>query len=300
MLKKNIRGIILAGGYGSRLYPMTLGISKQLIPVYDKPMIYYPMSILMISGIKDILIISTPKDLYSYEKLFHDGSHLGLNIRYEEQNEPRGIAEAFILAKKFIGNDNVCLILGDNIFYGDKIKNSINEAIDNLNKGFSTIFGVSVENPNQFGVIETDSKGQLISIREKPQNSISKTAVSGLYFYTNDSTKYVHELEYSDRNELEITDLNNIYIRENKLKLIKLNGDIKWLDTGTYDSLISASLFFMNIEKNKGKKIACVEEIAFRMNFISLDQLIQISESMSQSSYGNYLKNIIINESKKN
>ena len=300
MLKKNIRGIILAGGYGSRLYPMTLGISKQLIPVYDKPMIYYPMSILMISGIKDILIISTPKDLYNYKKLFHDGSHLGLNIKYEEQNEPRGIAEAFILAKKFIGNDNVCLILGDNIFYGDKIKKSINEAIDNLNKGFSTIFGVSVENPNQFGVIETDSKGRLISIREKPQNSISKTAVSGLYFYTNDSTKYVHELEYSDRNELEITDLNNIYIRENKLKLIKLKGDIKWLDTGTYDSLISASLFFMNIEKNKGKKIACVEEIAFRMNFISLDQLIQISESMSQSSYGNYLKNIIINESKKN
>ena len=291
---KSIKGIILAGGNGSRLFPLTLGTSKQLLPVYDKPMIYYPLSVLMKAEIKDILIISSKQDLPKFKKLLGDGSILGLNISYKIQLEPNGIAESFIIGQDFIGYDNVCLILGDNIFHGEGFISNINKAKNNLYKGYSSIFGVSVQNPESFGVIEFDNKNNLVNISEKPENAKSNIIVSGLYFYTNDVVKYAKELKPSIRGEKEITDINNFYLSSKKLKLIRLNSNISWIDTGTYSSLIKASKYFEDFEKKTGKKASCVEEIAYEMGYIDIIKLGKIASLMQNSEYGNYLLNLTL------
>ena len=290
---RKIKGIILAGGYGSRLYPLTLSTSKQLLPVYDKPMIYYPLSILMNIGIRDILIIAMPEDISKFKRLLENGKKLGLNILYETQNVPRGIAEAFLIAENFIGDDNVSLILGDNIFYGGNLKESINEGINNLKNNFSTIFGLDHNNPDQFGVIEFDVLNNINKIIEKPKNTKSNTIVTGLYFYTSDVVSYAKLLKPSNRKELEISELNNNLLNENKLKMVKLDDNVSWIDTGTYDSLINASMFFLQIEKNQGFKVACVEEIAFNLNYINKLQFKKLADSMSSSEYGKYLLKMV-------
>ena len=285
----NIKGIILAGGHGSRLFPLTIGTSKQLLAVYDKPMIYYPMYTLMLAGIKEILIISTPKDLPRYNKLFGNGNMLGLKISYEKQIKPNGIAESFIIGKKFIGNSHVCLVLGDNIFYGDKLVDYLKKGLNNLKKNSSTIYGLDVINPKEFGVVKFDSKNNLEKIVEKPKLFISNTIVSGLYMYTNDVIEIVKNLKPSSRNELEITDINNIYINKNKLRLIKLEKDISWIDTGTYDSMLKASNFFQELEKKTAEKYACIEHMAFQLSYIDEKQFLKLARLMSNSSYGKYL-----------
>ena len=290
---KSIKGIILAGGNGSRLYPLTLGTSKQLLPVYDKPMIYYPLSILMKAKIKDILIISTEQDLPKFKNLLGNGSDLGINISYKVQFEPNGIAESFIIAKSFIGKDNVCLILGDNIFHGDGFISNIIKAKEHLNKGFSTIFGVSVDNPESFGVIEFDKKNKIIGIVEKPEIAKSNFIVSGLYFYTNDVVNYAKKLSPSTRGEKEITDINNAYLNNNKLKLNLLDKRTSWIDTGTYGSLIKASKYFEDYELKSSKKAACIEEIALKMKYINKGQLSKIANNMKNSDYGKYLLKIL-------
>ena len=287
---KRIKGIILAGGNGSRLFPLTFGTSKQLLPVYDKPMIYYPLSTLLYAGIKDILIISTPKDLPRYKDLLRDGKHLGLSISFKEQKIPLGIAEAFLIGKDFIGNNDVCLILGDNIFHGKDFVKLLIKARDNLFKNYSTIFGVKVNNPNDFGVIELDSSSNPLKIIEKPKFPKSKLIVSGLYFYTNDVVEKAKKLKPSKRNELEISDLNNLFINNKMLKLIQLDSNFSWLDTGTYDSLIKASKYFQNLENQTGKKYACIEEIVYDLGYISKLQFQKNHEMISNSSYGDYLK----------
>ena len=292
---KSVKGIILAGGNGSRLYPLTLGSSKQLLPVYDKPMIYYPLSIFMLAGIKDVLIISTNEDLPKFKKLLGDGTKLGINISYEVQIKPNGIAESFIIAENFIADDNVCLVLGDNIFHGKDFISNVVSAKQNLNKGFSSIFGVSVQNPESFGVIEFDEKENMINISEKPKYAKSNTIVSGLYFYTNDVIKYAKTLKLSNRGEKEITDINNYYLKIKKLRLFHLGPEISWIDTGTYSSLIQASKYFENYEKITGKKAACIEEIALFMGYIDNHQLLKIGYSMSNSEYGKYLLKIAKN-----
>ena len=289
---KSIKGIILAGGTGSRLYPLTLGTSKQLLPVYDKPMIYYPLSVFMQAEINDILIISSEYDLPKFKKLLGDGSNLGINISYKEQSKPNGIAESFIIGEDFIGEDNVCLILGDNIFHGDGFISNINYAKKVLSDGFSSIFGVSVQYPENFGVIEFDENKNVINIFEKPENPKSNFIVSGLYFYTNDVIKYAKKLKPSKRGEKEITDINNFYLSSKKLKLILLDDNISWIDTGTYSSLIKASKYFEDYEKKTGKKAACVEEIAYEMGYINLSQLRRLADFMRNSDYGNYLQNL--------
>ena len=289
---KSIKGIILAGGNGSRLFPLTLGTSKQLLPVYDKPMIYYPLSIFMLAGIKDILIISTKEDLPKFKNLLSDGKRLGINISYEIQLKPNGIAESFIIGENFIGKDDVCLILGDNIFHGKDFISNVIKAKENIKDGFSSIFGISVKNPESFGVIEFDDKNNVINISEKPASPKSNTIVSGLYFYTNDVIKYAKQLKQSRRGEKEITDLNNLYLSSNKLKLISLNSDVSWIDTGTYGSLIKASKFFENYEIQTGKKVYCIEEIAYEMGYIDFINLKKIANSMQNSEYGKYLLNI--------
>ena len=298
-MKNNLKGIILAGGHGSRLFPLTYGTSKQLLPVYDKPMIYYPLSVLMGVGIKDILIISTPKDTPRFKDLFGSGKKLGIQIDYIVQKEPRGIAESFILAANFIKNDNVCLILGDNIFFGQNFNKIIEIAIKNLKQNFSTIFGVSVKNPNDFGVISYDANKKLKKIIEKPLKFVSNVIVSGLYFYTNDVIAFSKNLKLSERNEYEITDINNRYIERNKLKLIELPKEIFWTDTGTYEALMHASNFFYKIEKDSGKKIAIIEEIALKKGYIQIKNLLNISNSMKNSQYGKYLLELT-NEYRKN
>ena len=290
---KKIKGIILAGGYGSRLYPLTFATSKQLIPVYDKPMIYYPLSTLMQAGIRDILIISTEKDIPRFKDLLKDGNNIGLNISYKEQISPKGIAEAFIIANEFIAEENVCLILGDNIFHGNNFEKYLNKAKENLEKDYSTIMGVNVNIPNDFGVIEFDKDFNIKEILEKPKITKSKTVVSGLYFYTNDVKKIAKDLKPSKRGELEITDINNHYLKKSKLKLINLRSDISWIDTGTYDSLIEASKYFQNYESLTGKKVGCIEEIALELNYIDNNQVLKIANLMSKSSYGDYLKNLL-------
>ena len=285
----NIKGIILAGGHGSRLFPLTIGTSKQLLAVYDKPMIYYPMYTLMLAGIKEILIISTPEDLSRYNKLFGNGNMLGLKISYEKQIKPNGIAESFIIGKKFIGNSHVCLVLGDNIFYGDKLVDYLKKGLNNLKKNSSTIYGLDVINPKEFGVVKFDSKNNLEKIVEKPKLFISNTIVSGLYMYTNDVIEIVKNLKPSSRNELEITDINNIYINKNKLRLIKLEKDISWIDTGTYDSMLKASNFFQELEKKTAEKYACIEHMAFQLSYIDEKQFLKLARLMSNSSYGKYL-----------
>ena len=289
------KGIILAGGNGSRLYPITKATSKQLIPVYDKPMIYYPLSTLMLAGIRDILIISTPNDRDTFEKLLGDGSQFGINIKYKIQKKPEGIAQAFLIAEEFIKNSSVTLILGDNLFHGDFLVNQLQKNY-HLNEGAS-IFAYSVSDPQRYGVVEFDSKGKAYNIEEKPINPKSKFAITGLYFYDNSVVAKAKKIKPSDRGELEITDLNKMYMKEGKLNVEKMNRGMTWLDTGTTDSLHEASSYIRTLERRQGLKIGCPEEVAWRMNFIDDDQLYSLSIDLKKSGYGEYLQNIL-NESK--
>ena len=288
-----MKGIILAGGSGSRLYPITKGTSKQLLSIYDKPMIYYPLSVLMLSGIKDILIISTPEDLPNFEKLLGDGSEIGLQLSYKEQPSPDGLAQAFIIGAKFIGNDDVCLVLGDNIFYGYGFSGILKNARKNLSEGKSTVFGYYVNDPERYGVAEFDGEGNVISIEEKPINPKSNFAVVGLYFYTNDVVKIAKNIQPSDRGELEITSVNQEYLQQKKLKVELLGRGFTWLDTGTHDSLMEAGQFIETIEKRQGLKVACLEEIAYRMNYIDADQVKKLAIPLLKSAYGQYLLNLV-------
>jgi glucose-1-phosphate thymidylyltransferase len=288
-----MKGIILAGGKATRLYPITKGVCKQLLPVYDKPMIYYPLSVLMLAGIREILVISTPKDIPRFKDLLGDGQDLGISLSYAVQQEPKGIAQSFIIAEEFIGRDNVCLILGDNIFYGDNLVKLLREA-STLKEGAVT-FGYSIKNPEHYGVIEFDDKGNVISIEEKPENPKSNYAVCGLYFYDNNVTKIAKNLKPSKRGELEITDVNNEYLKRGKLKVKLLGRGYAWLDTGTYDSLIDASIFIKTVEERQGLKIGCIEEVAYRMKYIDARQLREIADSIN-TNYGEYLREILKDE----
>lgn len=285
-----MKGIILAGGSGTRLYPITKSISKQIIPIYDKPMIYYPLSNLMIGGIKEILIISTPQDIGLYKNLFGDGSFLGISIEYAVQPSPDGLAQAFLIGEKFIGNDNVCLILGDNLFYGYQFSQVLEEAA-NLKSG-ATVFGYFVKNPKRYGVVEFDDKGNVLSIEEKPESPKSNYAVTGLYFYDNTVVEKAKNLKPSKRGELEITDLNRLYLDENKLTVKILGRGMAWLDTGTHESLLKASNFIATIEYRQGLKIACLEEIAYEKGYINKNDLINLANSMKNNKYGQYLFDI--------
>jgi len=288
-----MKGIILAGGSGTRLYPITKGVSKQLLPVYDKPMIYYPLSVLMLAGIQEILIISTPEDLPNFEKLLGDGSEIGLQLSYKEQPSPDGLAQAFIIGAKFIGNDDVCLVLGDNIFYGYGFSGMLKNARKNLSEGKSTVFGYYVNDPERYGVAEFDAEGNVISIEEKPINPKSNFAVVGLYFYTNDVVKIAKNIQPSDRGELEITSVNQQYLQQKKIKVDLLGRGFTWLDTGTHDSLMEAGQFIETIEKRQGLKVACLEEIAYRMNYIDADQVKKLAIPLLKSAYGQYLLNLV-------
>ena len=289
------KGIILAGGNGSRLYPITKATSKQLIPVYDKPMIYYPLSTLMLAGIRDILIITTPGDRDTFEKLLGNGSQFGIDIKYKIQAKPEGIAQAFLIAEEFIKNSSVTLILGDNLFHGDFLVNQLQKNYL-LNEGAS-IFAYSVSDPQRYGVVEFDSKGIAYNIEEKPIYPKSKFAITGLYFYDNSVVEKAKKIKPSDRGELEITDLNKMYMKEGKLNVEKMNRGMTWLDTGTTDSLHEASSYIRTLERRQGLKIGCPEEVAWRMNFIDDDQLYSLSIDLKKSGYGEYLQNIL-NESK--
>jgi len=289
-----MKGIILAGGSGTRLYPITISISKQIVPIYDKPMIYYPLSVLMMAGIKDILIISTPKDISLYENLFHDGSHLGLKISYAIQPSPDGLAQAFIIGEDFIGNSEVCMILGDNIFYGYGLRKMLKEAAS-LKQG-ATVFGYYVKDPERYGVAEFDAQGKVISIEEKPKNPKSNFAITGLYFYDNTVVKKAKTLKPSARGELEITDLNRLYLDENQLNVKLLSRGMAWLDTGTHESLLLASNFIATIEQRQGLKVACIEEIAYREGFIDKQQLISLASKFRNNPYGEYLLDIANNK----
>ena len=284
-----MKGIILAGGSGTRLYPITKGVSKQLLPVYDKPMIYYPLSVLMLAGIQEILIISTPEDLPSFVKLLGDGSEIGLQLSYKEQPSPDGLAQAFIIGEEFIGNDDVCLVLGDNIFYGYGFSGTLRNAIKNVTEGKSTVFGYYVNDPERYGVAEFDQKGNVISIEEKPEHPISNYAVVGLYFYTNDVVQIAKNIQPSHRGELEITSVNQVYLKQKKLKVELLGRGFAWLDTGTHDSLMEAGQFIETIEKRQGLKVACLEEIAYNMKYIDKAQLNKLAEPLKKNSYGQYL-----------
>ena len=292
-----MKGIILAGGSGTRLYPITLSVCKQLLPVYDKPMIYYPLSSLMLAGIRDILIITAPSDLDKFKAIFDDGNDLGLNIDYKEQPSPGGLAEAFIIGKDFIGRDDVCLILGDNIFYGHGISEKFNYAKDIIKQnGGGVIFTYYVEDPQRYGVIEIGG-GKVLSIEEKPQNPKSNYAVTGVYFYDNEVVNIAGGLKPSERGELEITDVNNVYLKRGKLNALTLGRGYAWLDTGTPESLLDASKFIEMMEKRQGLKIGCIEEIAYKMNYISEEGLINLSKKYIKSGYGRYILKII-NENK--
>ena len=285
-----MKGIILAGGAGTRLYPITKSISKQIIPVYDKPMIYYPLSVLMLAGIKEILIISTPEDLHLYQTLLDDGSQLGLSLNYIIQPSPDGLAQAFLIGEEFIGNDNVCLILGDNIFYGHGFSKTLRKAAD-LDHG-AIVFGYYVTDPERYGVVDFDSEGQVLSLEEKPAEPKSNYAVTGLYFYGNDVIKKAKTLKPSQRGELEITDLNKLYLDEHRLSVRIMGRGMAWLDTGTHESLLQASNYIHTIEQRQGLKISCIEEIAYQMGFIGKDQLLSIAKQMKNSAYGQYLYGI--------
>ncbi len=282
-----MKGIVLAGGFGTRLDPLTRSVSKQLLPIYDKPMIYYPISILMLAGIREILIISTEEDLQFYKKLLGNGKDLGVKFSYEKQSYPRGLADAFIIGEKFIGKESVCLILGDNIIYGQGLKEKIQHA--SLQKNGATIFGYYVKDPQRYGIVELDNSLNVLSIEEKPKNPKSNIAVIGMYFYDNDVVSIAKKLKPSSRGELEITDLNREYLKRKTLKLELLGRGIAWLDTGTHSSLIEASNYVEIIEKRQGLKIACLEEIAYRMGFINIEKLRENGERQSNSSYGLYI-----------
>lgn len=286
-----MKGIILAGGSGTRLHPATLSISKQIIPVYDKPMIYYPLSVLMLSNIRDILIISTPRDIIHFQNLFKSGEHLGLNITYEIQPEPDGLAQAFIIGEKFIGDDNVCLILGDNIFYGQGLSQSLLEA-SNLKSG-AQVFGYYVNDPTRYGVAEIDGDMNVLSIEEKPTQPKSNYAVTGLYYYDNDVINIAKSVKPSARGELEITSVNQEYLKNNKLKMEIIGRGAAWLDTGTHSSLLDASNYIGTIERRQGLKIACLEEIAYKKGWISTEELEQLAFQIKKSEYGQYLYRIL-------
>jgi len=288
-----MKGIILAGGSGTRLYPITKGVSKQLLPVYDKPMIYYPLSVLMLAGIKEILIISTPEDLSNFEKLLGSGKDLGIQLKYKEQPSPDGLAQAFILGEDFIGNDDVCLVLGDNIFYGSGFSGMLQNAKNNLLERKSTIFGYYVKDPERFGVAEFDLDGNVVSIQEKPKHPASNYAVVGLYFYTNEVINIAKNVTPSNRGELEITSVNQVYLSQKNLKVELLGRGFAWLDTGTHDSLLEAGQFIESIEKRKGLKVACIEEIAYRMDYINAEQVNKLAEPLKKNGYGQYLLNMI-------
>jgi glucose-1-phosphate thymidylyltransferase len=289
-----MKGIVLAGGSGTRLYPITKGISKQLLPVYDKPMIYYPISVLMLAGIKEILIISTPEDLPGFKRLLGDGSKLGIKFSYEEQASPDGLAQAFIIGEEFIGNDDVCLVLGDNIFYGQGFSDLLIKSLKRVQQDkISTVFGYWVKKPEQYGVAEFDGEGKVISIEEKPKEPKSNYAVVGLYFYTNDVIKIAKNIKPSDRGELEITTVNQEYLKNNRLKVELMGRGFAWLDTGTHESLMDAGKFIETIETRQGLKIACLEEIAYLMKFISKDELLELAKPLLKNQYGQYLLNLV-------
>lgn len=289
-----MKGIILAGGSGTRLYPITMGVSKQLLPVYDKPMIYYPLSVLMLAGIRDILIITTENDLSSFKRLLGNGNNIGINIEFKVQKEPKGLAQAFIIGEEFIGESNVCMVLGDNIFYGSTFTPKLKANIDKIkeNKG-ATLFAYEVNDPERFGVVEFDKNNKVLSIEEKPNKPKSNFAATGLYFYDNSVIKKAKALTPSDRGELEITCLNKLYLDDEALNVELLGRGFAWLDTGTHESMIEASQFVHTIEKRQGFKIACIEEIAFKNKWIDSDQLKRISKKYSKNCYGEYLNKVL-------
>lgn len=287
-----MKGIILAGGSGTRLYPLTMVTSKQLLPVYDKPMIYYPLSTLMLAGIRDILIISTPEDTPRFEALFGNGERMGLNLSYAVQPRPEGLAQAFIIGEEFIGDDDVCMVLGDNIFYGNGLKKNLSQAVLNVKNGVSTVFGYYVSDPERFGVVEFDAAGKVISIEEKPKCPKSNYAVVGLYFYTNDVVKVAKSIKPSSRGELEITTVNQEYLKNGKLDVIAFGRGFTWLDTGTHESLAEATAYVKMIEDHQGLKISCPEEIAYQNGWITKEKLVETGKLMEKNQYGRHLLNV--------
>ena len=289
-----MKGIILAGGSGTRLYPLTMVTSKQLLPIYDKPMIYYPLSVLMNAGIKDILVISTPQDLPRFEMLLGDGHQFGIRLSYKEQPSPDGLAQAFVLGEKFIGDDSVAMVLGDNIFAGHGLKKRLKVAVENAESGRgATVFGYYVDDPERFGIVEFDKKGRVISIEEKPEHPKSNYCVTGLYFYDNDVVKYAKELKPSARGEYEITDLNRIYLEKDRLNVELLGQGFTWLDTGTHESLVDATVFVQTVEQHQHRKIGCLEEIAYLNGWIGKEDVLRIYEVMKKNQYGQYLLDVI-------
>jgi len=287
-----MKGIILAGGSGTRLYPSTMVVSKQLLPVYDKPMIYYPISVLMLAGIKDILIISTPHDLPNFKTLLGDGSQFGVNFSYKIQPSPDGLAQAFILGENFIGKDSVAMILGDNIFYGTGFSKLLHKAVKRAEKGIATLFGYYVKDPERFGIVELDKNEKTISLEEKPQNPKSNIAVTGLYFYDNKVIEYAKNLKPSDRGELEITDLNKIYLNKKSIHTELLGRGFAWLDMGTHSSLLKAGQYIQTMEENQGIKIACLEEVAYRVGFLSKEEVYSKVKNYKNNEYYNYVLNL--------
>lgn len=288
-----MKGIILAGGSGTRLYPVTEGISKQLMPIYDKPMIYYPISTLMLAGIKDILIITTKEDQYNFMKLLKDGSEFGINLTYTIQSKPNGLAEAFILGENFVGDEPCAMVLGDNIFYGKGFSDLLKNAVENAKKGYATIFGNEVRDPERFGIMEIDENNNVLSVEEKPENPKSNYAITGLYFYPNGVSEYAKKVKPSARGELEITTLNDMYLKENKLKAEILDETFSWFDTGTFDSQLDAANWVKALSTNKEKVICCPEQIAYFHGWISKEQLESRAELLKKNSYGKYLKKIL-------